>query len=203
MLHRSPRQRNRAWGATLGGVTAPDVRFRPLRDDDLPMLVEWLSRPHVAAWWGPAGTIDQLRADYLLDDGPHATRAFVAALDGAPIGFVQRYVVMGAGGGWWEDETDPGAHGIDGFLADGRSLGHGLGRSMVAAFVAALFDDPAVTVVQADPDPRNERAIRCYAAAGFRPVGIVTTPEGPALLMRSRRDDAPTLSRTRRPGTRR
>ena len=149
------------------------------------MLREWLLRPHVAAWWGEAGTIDELHADYLASrDEPTATRAFIAMLDDAPVGFVQSYVVKGSGGGWWEDETDPGARGIDQFIADARRLGQGLGRAMVRAFVQRMFEDPAVTVVQTDPDPDNERAIRCYEAAGFVRVGLVTTPDGEALLMR-------------------
>ena len=151
------------------------------------MLRDWRLRPHVAAWWGPAVTIDRLRADDLLDERPGATRGFVAAVDDVPIGFVQCYVVAGAGDGWWEGETDPGARGIDGFVADERALGRGLGRAMFRAFVARLFEDAAVTVVQVDPDPANERAIRCYAAAGFHAVGIVATPDGPALLMRCER----------------
>jgi RimJ/RimL family protein N-acetyltransferase len=103
------------------------------------------------------------------------------------VGFVQSYVVLGSGDGWWEDETDPGARGIDQFLAHESQLNQGLGRAMVRAFVARLFADAAVTVVQTDPSPDNTRAIRCYAAAGFEPVGEVTTPDGPALLMRCRR----------------
>ena len=54
---------------------------------------------------------------------------------------------------------------------------------MVTAFVRLVFQDPKVTKVQADPDPRNARAIRCYEKAGFRAVGKVRTPDGFALLM--------------------
>lgn len=149
------------------------------------MLREWLMRPHVAAWWGAAETIDELRFNYLDVAGQaNATRAFIAELDDAPIGFVQCYFVMGSGDGWWEDETDPGARGIDQFVCDADRLGQGLGRAMVRVFVDELFLDPAVTVVQTDPDPTNERAIRCYEAAGFVRVGRVTTPDGEAMLMR-------------------
>jgi ribosomal protein S18 acetylase RimI-like enzyme len=112
----------------------------------------------------------------------NATRAYIAHLDGEPIGFIQSYVVMGCGGGWWESETDPGAQGIDQFLAEADQLGRGLGRAMIRAFVRRLFAEPGVTVVQTDP--RNERAIRCYAAAGFYPVSPIVTPDGHALLMR-------------------
>jgi RimJ/RimL family protein N-acetyltransferase len=54
---------------------------------------------------------------------------------------------------------------------------------MIAAFVARLFADPAVTKIQIDPDPANARAIRCYEKVGFERVGIVETPDGLALLM--------------------
>lgn len=163
--------------------------FEPLREEHLPRLRAWLERPHVAAWWGPAESLDELREAYLLPaDAPHATRAHLALLDGEPAGFIQHYVVKGSGGGWWEDETDPGARGIDQFLADGERLGEGRGRAMIRAFLHRLFADPSVTVVQTDPRPDNLRARRCYARCGFVPVRELVTPDGPALLMRCTRD---------------
>jgi RimJ/RimL family protein N-acetyltransferase len=156
------------------------------------MLHEWLQRPHVAQWWSPTPSIEELREDY-VERPRHAAAygAYIATLDTTPIGFIQWYVVMGAGEGWWEDETDPGARGTDQFLADAQRLGQGLGSAMVRSFVdRMLFADPQVTVVQTDPHPGNERAIRCYLRAGFRAVGVVHTPDGPALLMRRRRDIA-------------
>ena len=104
-------------------------------------------------------------------------------LDGAPLGFIQSYVVLGSGDGWWENETDPGARGIDQFLVDGARLGQGLGSAMIRAFIETLFLDGAVTSVQTDPSPLNERAIRCYRRVGFTACGEVLTPDGPALLM--------------------
>lgn len=62
---------------------------------------------------------------------------------------------------------------------------------MIRAFVGKLFEDPAVTKVQTDPSPENERAIRCYRRAGFAVHGKVTTPYRPALLvLRYRADPA-------------
>ncbi|MBS0445338.1 MAG: GNAT family N-acetyltransferase [Proteobacteria bacterium] len=51
-----------------------------------------------------------------------------------------------------------------------------------------LLADPAVTKVQADPDPANARAIRCYLESGFVPVREIVTPDGPALLMVATRE---------------
>jgi RimJ/RimL family protein N-acetyltransferase len=163
--------------------------FDPLREQDLPMLHKWLRRPHVVEWWEAPPTIDELRDEFLASSGagPNATRAYVVSAGPEPLGFIQSYVVMGAGNGWWEGETDPGARGIDQFIADAGQLGRGVGTAMVRAFVQYLFSDLAVTVVQADPSPTNIRAIRCYARAGFREVGEIDTPDGRALLMKCAR----------------
>jgi RimJ/RimL family protein N-acetyltransferase len=125
-----------------------------------------------------------MREEFLGAPGrPADVRAYIALADGQPIGFIQSYVPFGAGDGWWPDETDPGARGIDQFLAHEADLGRGLGTAMVRAFVERLFADPAVTKVQVDPAPENARAIRAYEKAGFARVGVVDTPDGPALLM--------------------
>jgi RimJ/RimL family protein N-acetyltransferase len=162
--------------------------FRPLTTEDLSMLHEWLQRPHVRRWWKEPTALAHLRHEYLQSTAAERpTQAYIALLGNTPIGFIQSYVVMRSGAGWWEDETDPGARGIDQFLADSSRLGQGLGTDMVRAFVDRLFENPRVTTVQADPSPANERAIRCYRRAGFVALGEVVTPDGPALLMRTLR----------------
>lgn len=159
------------------------------------MLVDWLSRPHVVEWWGGEDaklSIEGARQKYLprMNDGS-SVKCYVAQLDGEAIGYIQSYQALGEGDGWWEEEADPGVHGIDQFLADGRKLGQGLGTRMVSAFVRKLLADRAVTKVQTDPDPANTRAIRCYAKAGFLAVREITTPDGPALLMEVTRGRLP------------
>jgi RimJ/RimL family protein N-acetyltransferase len=159
--------------------------FKPLCRDDLAMLHEWLQRPHVKKWWNEPSSLAQFQHDYLLPGlDESSTRAYIAILEGSPIGFIQSYVVKTSADGWWENETDPGARGIDQFLANADQLGQGIGSSLIRAFIEQLFKDPSVTTVQTDPSPGNERAIRCYRRAGFVAVGTVDTPDGPALLMR-------------------
>src|SRR5262245_60070839 len=104
-------------------------------------------------------------------------------LEGRQIGFIQSYVAMNSGAGWWPAERDPGTRGIDQFLADEADLGRGLGSAMVRAFTDRLLAQPDVTRVQTDPSPANSRAIRCYEKAGFESRGVVDTPDGLALLM--------------------
>lgn len=162
--------------------------FRPLQEIDLPLLHAWLLRPHVAQWWGAAESVAELRENYITHVAePNATRAHIAHQGSASIGFIQAYVVMGCGGGWWEEETDLGARGTDQFLAEEAQLGKGLGSAMLRAFLTQLFASPAATVIQTDPNPTNLRAIRAYKRAGFQEAGLVATPDGPAALMRCTR----------------
>jgi RimJ/RimL family protein N-acetyltransferase len=184
--------------AGLGGRTASGMlTFEPLTGRDLPMVHAWLQRPHVAEWWREPTTLAELERDYVPGTTTgSSTRAYIAILDGEPVGFIQSYVAMGSGEGWWEQETDPGTRGIDQFLANAEQLGRGIGSAMVRLFVERLFEDPAVTKVQADPSPENQRAIRCYRRAGFVVHGEVATPDGPALLMlRYRENHASPLQR--------
>ena len=155
---------------------------------DLPVLHEWLGRPHVAQWWAPTPSVEEVTEEFTGFMQPGGRLQGYIALEGShDIGYIQSYVVKDAGDGWWEDEQDPGARGIDQFLANADQLGRGLGTAMVRAFVARLFEDPSVTRIQSDPDPRNARAIRCYEKAGFRALKEVNTPDGRALLMIRRR----------------
>lgn len=162
----------------------PAVSFRPLTPEDLPLLHEWLARPHVAEWWSGSPSLADVEAEFgPMLDGASTTQAYIALGDGRPIGYIQSYVALGSGDGWWPDEVDPGVRGIDQFLGHPEQLDRGLGTAMVRAFIDRLFTDPAVTRIQTDPSPDNGRAIRCYEKAGFRAVRVVDTPDGPALLM--------------------
>lgn len=167
--------------------TPQPVTLRLMTEQDLPMLHDWLNRPHMVEWWGGEAerpTLEQVMAHYrprvLAEE---AVTPYIAMLNGQPIGYAQSYVAMGSGEGWWTDETDPGVRGIDQSLANADQLGQGLGTQLVRALVDRLFADPQVTKIQTDPAPTNRRAIRCYEKAGFVAVATITTPDGPALYM--------------------
>jgi AacA4 family aminoglycoside N(6')-acetyltransferase len=163
------------------------LTLRLMTQQDLPMLHDWLNRPHIVEWWGGESerpSLEDVYAQYapsvLAQEG---VTPYIAMLGDVPIAYAQSYTALGSGGGWWEDETDPGVRGIDQSIADPALLGKGLGTRMVRALVEQLFLDPSVTKVQTDPAPENLRAIRCYQKAGFRIVGNIVTPDGPAVYM--------------------
>ena len=158
------------------------VTFLPMREADVPLLHEWIHRPHVAAWWGRGDTHDSVedtKQKYLPRlEYRSAAKGYIALVSGEPIGFIQSYVAIDCGDGWWEDEIDPGVRGIDQFLCDSDTLGNGLGSRMVAAFVRKLFADPAVTKVQADPDPRTSERFAATRRRAFVESGTSPHPTG-------------------------
>lgn len=167
--------------------SAEPVTLRLMTEHDLPMLHEWLNRPHIVEWWGgeeERPSLEEVIEHYrprVLGEAP--VIMYVAMQASEPIGFAQSYTALGCGDGWWEDETDPGVRGIDQSLANPMQLSQGLGTKLVRALVERLFEDRQVTKIQTDPAPNNHRAIRCYEKAGFVRERVVTTPDGPAVYM--------------------
>ena len=163
------------------------VTLRLMTEQDLPMLHDWLNRPHIVEWWGGEDERPSLE-EVLVHYRPRvlaeeSVTPYIATLCEEPIGYAQSYVALGSGDGWWEDETDPGVRGIDQSLANPTQLNKGLGTKLVRALVERLFSDPKVTMIQTDPAPNNLQAIRCYEKAGFVQQKIITTPAGQAVYM--------------------
>jgi AacA4 family aminoglycoside N(6')-acetyltransferase len=169
------------------------LALRLMTESDLPMLYDWLNRPHIVEWWGGESkrlTLEEVHAFYMpCVLAKENVTPYIATLGQVPIAYAQSYVALGSGDGWWEDETDPGVRGIDQSIADPALLGKGVGAQLVRALVERLFSDPSVTRIQTDPAPTNLRAIRCYQKAGFRIVRNIVTPDGPAVYMLRERLD--------------
>jgi aminoglycoside 6'-N-acetyltransferase len=152
------------------------LSFRPMVREDLAQLHSWLQQPHVAEWWDDASeTIEGVEAKYGdRTAGGSGVTPWITEIDGRPVGFVQWYRV--------EDEADwypglaipPGTVALDIAIGDPAYIGQGHGRRIVLEFVhhvvrTTMPDCPEVWI---DPDPRNERAVRAYRAAGFTDTGI-------------------------------
>jgi aminoglycoside 6'-N-acetyltransferase len=152
--------------------------FRPVTAEDLPMLSAWLEQPHVAEWWDDVDDkLAEIR-EAMLDP---STRPFIVELQGRPIGYVQCYDPHLEDDHPYRDQPK-GTLGIDQFIGEPELVGIGHGSRLIATFTDGLFRDGAPRVI-VDPDPANERAIRAYAKAGFRPLDRRTSVYGDALIM--------------------
>lgn len=176
-----------------------DIDFRPLTHDDLPLFHAWQHAEHAKRWFGHS--LDEIVEEYgPAIDGDVPIAAYVATLDGRPVGvfnwerfgdapdFAAAYGV-----------TDPDAANCDVILGDPAVAHRGLGPVMIRAFLErVVFADPRVTSMVIDPVVENAIAIRAYEKAGFRFWrAIPDDGYGNALyLMTLRRDEVHTPATT-------
>jgi aminoglycoside 6'-N-acetyltransferase len=151
--------------------------FRAMTADDLPMIRSWLVEPHVSQWWGdPAGQYGLVGADLYEP----AMDQYIVSADGRTFGYLQCYDLTAWNSGFGEQPK--GTRGIDLFIGEADMIERGHGSAMLRAFVDERLKRGAPRMVT-DPDPKNLRARRAYEKAGFAPVGVIDTPDGPSLLM--------------------
>jgi aminoglycoside 6'-N-acetyltransferase len=142
--------------APLPTLAGERVTLRPLTETDIVALVAVVERDGVREWWGTDASRDETR-EGLRSDG--TAFAIVAA---------------GALAGWLGvvEELTPNyrSAGLDIVLAP-EHQDRGLGPEALRLAARWLVGDRGHHRLTIDPAAGNERAIRAYAAVGFKPVG--------------------------------
>jgi aminoglycoside 6'-N-acetyltransferase len=133
------------------------VVLRPAEPGDTAALLAILAEPEVAPWWGVYAAADVAE---------ELAASFVILVDGAVAGWLQ-----------YTEETEPDfAHvGLD-IAVTTRLRGLGYGREALRVAIRH-FTAQGHHRFTIDPSVGNERAIRSYAAIGFRPVGVMRAYE--------------------------
>jgi RimJ/RimL family protein N-acetyltransferase len=156
-----------------------DVRFEPVRAADLPLVHQWLRRPHVEQWWREGETYEEVVEHYLPSiEGRDPTRLYLIVLDARPVGFIQTYLVSDYPE--WETlvRMGVGVAGVDLFIGEPELTGAGLGTAALAQFVREIvFATPSTNACVADPDVANRASLRAFEKAGFRRVREFVDPE--------------------------
>jgi aminoglycoside 6'-N-acetyltransferase len=145
-------------------LTGRTVTLRPGRPGDAGQLHAILAEPSVSRWWADPSPVEELEAS-LRSDGP--TVLLVVEIGGEVAGGIQ-----------YDEEDDPHYRhaGIDIYLGS-RFQGRGAGAEAVALLAGFLFQARGHHRLTIDPAAANDRAIRCYAKVGFRPVGVMRAYE--------------------------
>ncbi|MFZ5786023.1 MAG: GNAT family N-acetyltransferase [Acidobacteriota bacterium] len=135
--------------------------FDPERD--LPRVVAWVRRPHVVRWWGdPEQSLTTLR-------GHPAAAAALIHVDGRPVGFL-----------CWQTPPEEELHAaglgdlprdlvdVDIMIGEPDTLGQGVGPAALGHLLAR-FRAEGVRAAGLATAVANERALRAFEKAGFRP----------------------------------
>jgi aminoglycoside 6'-N-acetyltransferase len=152
--------------------------FRPAGVQDLPLLEQWLRTPEVVRWWG-----DPEEQAALLQQDLHDPRMVmrIVSCEGRSFAFAQDYAVHV----WPQPHfacLPPGSRSIDSFIGVPDMIGRGHGSAFLKLLAERLRAEGA-PVVAIDPNVENLRARRAYEKAGFRGETVVTSGEGPCVLM--------------------
>jgi aminoglycoside 6'-N-acetyltransferase len=131
----------------------PEVTLRAAIDADVAPLVEILSEPLVARWWG-SNDSSTVRGNLDI--------TFVVLVDGETAGLML-----------YEEEKDPEYRhvSLDISLA-ARFQGQGIAADALRQAIRH-FARGGHHRFAADPAADNENAIKAYAKVGFKPVGVM------------------------------
>ena len=146
----------------LPTLQGESVTLRPLADADLEPLADIIREPSVARWWGESDEPERLRENLLMDGD-----AWAIEHDGELVGWLG-----------FTEETEPEYRsvGVDVSLTE-RSQGRGLGPDAIRTAIRWFANERGHHRFTIDPNAANERAIKAYAAVGFKPIGITRRSE--------------------------
>lgn len=174
--------------------TVGPVLVRPMTQDDLPLVAEWLAQEHVQRWWRDPAAPARVEGEYLpCLRGTEPTEMFTIVWRDEPVGFVQRYLLRDHPD--WERSLQPTgltfgeAAGIDYAIGRVDLVGQGIGSLVVSSFSRTLFDDhPDVDRIVVTPQAENVASCRILEKAGYerRWDGLLDSDDpgdsGPAAL---------------------
>ncbi len=129
------------------------MQLRPAQPEDAEAILAILHEPEVARWW-----YEYSRSD-VLEELPNS---LVIVVDDEVVGWLQCHE---------EDDEQYPSVGFD-IAISTRLHGRGLGRRALAE-ASRRYVERGHHRFTIDPDVDNEPAIRCYAAIGFEPVGVM------------------------------
>ncbi|HEY7455516.1 MAG TPA: GNAT family protein, partial [Thermoleophilaceae bacterium] len=138
------------------------VTLRVIEEADLELLAAIIREPGVAEWWGEAEEPERLRDNLRMDGDAWAIEA-----DGELAGWLG-----------FSEETEPEYRsvGLDISLS-GRFQGQGIGPDALRTAIRWFATERGHHRFTIDPAAHNERAVRAYAAVGFKPVGTLRRAE--------------------------
>lgn len=146
--------------------------LRPSSPADAELLVRWHVDPEVHRhWYGRPLSREEVEEKYVGRRSPLVESLIVEA-GGEPVGYIQ----------YARSDERPNMGGIDMFLVP-SARGKGLASDAVETLVTHLMGEKGWRRVTVDPLATNLHAIGFWFKNGFRPAGMLQTPEGPGVLM--------------------
>lgn len=170
-------------------LTDPEIDFRPMTHSDLDLVVDFMSREHVVRWWFDEQPVRERFIGKI--NGSERLRPWLVLHRGAPVGYVQDYLLGDHPDYALAIGVEPSAVSLDLFIAEPGLVGKGFGPRVIERFCDLhIWTQPTVTGVTINPNPSNTRAVRAFEKAGLEKVGHVDLDAGPEVVMYRPRPEA-------------
>jgi RimJ/RimL family protein N-acetyltransferase len=141
------------------------VSFRPLSEEDIPLMHRWFNEPHVQEFYSlRSWTMEEVRQKLApILSGEKKVKGELIVIDGVPVGYLQSYPVSEHP--WPGQDLPEGfvekAIGLDLFIGEKEHVGKGYGSQAVRQFISKF---PYCVV---DPDEKNQASICLFERCGF------------------------------------
>lgn len=154
------------------------IHFKPLTENDLPLLHAWFHKPHVKQWYarGESYTIDMIKEKYLPRIlNPETILNFIVYAGNTSIGYIQLYCVNDSLPEGVTDYNHPlfdnfkpnEIAGVDLFIADENYLKQGYATLALTNFIKE-YGQKKFTLLITDPLKNNKNAIQFFERNGFK-----------------------------------
>lgn len=141
---------------------------------DAPLIHDWVTQPRARFWGMLEKDLDEVAAIYTyIAEQPHLA-AWLATVDGTPVGLVQTYdPFVDEIGGFYDRR--PGDLGVHLFLADDPArAGHT--QAVLTAAMGSLLAAPEIRRIVLEPDLANESSIELLTRLGAQMGPVVELP---------------------------
>ncbi|MHC5248751.1 GNAT family N-acetyltransferase [Enterococcus sp. LJL90] len=143
------------------------IYLRDFTDGDLSLMSEWLTQPHVAAWFEhPQNWLAEIRG---RQTEYRWIQHFIVMLAEQPIGFCQYYDCYFANQleDWYEVNQPGAVFSLDYLIGAEQFLKQGYGRQIITALIEKLTRLGAKKIIVA-PEKENQASIAVLLANGFQ-----------------------------------
>ncbi|WP_206922942.1 GNAT family N-acetyltransferase [Alicyclobacillus suci] len=161
-------------------LASGDLKIRPLRDEDGPILHKWLNDSRVLAYYegrDKPHDMDMVHKKFLSKTDLSRVLGCLVTWRGSPSGYVQVYPVVGEELTLYGYPQSSRIYGMDQFLGEPDLWNQGIGTLLVHTVVDWLFRECKADRVVMDPRVENTRAIHVYEKCGFRKVKLLPKRE--------------------------
>ncbi len=166
------------------------VTLRPVRENDLPKIVEWDSDEEITRWAGKKFRSAEEAIDWFRSGHHLQRRNWIIEVPGNPSPKAKAIGEVEVANISWRLHTGE----IRVVIGEKAYWNQGLGQDAVRACVSGLFRSTSLEEVFLRVDGRNVRALHCYKKVGFRAQGRIllrlnSAEPTPLILMKLRRQD--------------